>query len=197
MGKESLTKIRESIESFIDSNSLPATSGKFLLMALALGGITISGAIAPGLFYFFKHERFSRKYSKNQLRNSFYNLKRKKLIKIIDEKDGKFKIELTSTGFYFDTLTIKKPRKWDKKWRIFIFDIPTNPKIYHQAREALRRKIKELGFHQMQKSVWVFPYACEDEILFVAELFHVQKYIEILTVEKLLHEEKLKKVFLL
>ena len=69
MGKESLTKIRESIERFIDSNSLPATSGKFLLMALALGGITISGAIAPGLFYFFKHERFSRKYSKNQLRN--------------------------------------------------------------------------------------------------------------------------------
>lgn len=84
---------------------------------------------------------------------------------------------------------------WDKKWRILIFDIPTKPKIYNQAREALRRKIKGLGFYQMQKSVWVYPYECEDEILFIAELFQVQKHIEIITAEKLLHAEAIKRKF--
>jgi len=196
-------KLKESIEKFIDSESAPATAGKFLLMTLALGGIAMSGAIAPGLFYLFKDNNISRKYSKNQLRNSFYNLKRNKLIKIVGVKGDNFRIELTNTGqkrvreFYFAKLAIKKPIKWDKKWRVFIFDIPTRPKIYNQAREALRKKIKDLGFYQMQKSVWVYPYECTDEILFVAELFYVQKYIEILTVEKLLHEDKIKKVFYL
>ena len=76
-----------------------------------------------------------------------------------------------------------------------MFDIPTKPKIYNQAREALRHKIKKLGFYQMQKSVWVYPYECEDEILFIAELFQVQRHIEIITADKVLHADILKKKF--
>ncbi|MDD5397274.1 MAG: hypothetical protein PHW24_04460 [Candidatus Moranbacteria bacterium] len=76
-----------------------------------------------------------------------------------------------------------------------IFDIPTKPKIYNQARNALRAKIKELGFYQMQKSVWVYPYECEDEILLVAEIYQVQKHIEIITAEKILHENIVRKAF--
>jgi DNA-binding transcriptional regulator PaaX len=76
-----------------------------------------------------------------------------------------------------------------------IFDIPTKPKIYNQAREALRNKIKKLGFYQMQKSVWAYPYECEDEILFVAEIFQVQRHIEIITADKVMHENILKRKF--
>ncbi len=76
-----------------------------------------------------------------------------------------------------------------------IFDIPTKPKIYNQARNALRQKIKEPGFYQLQKSVWVFPYDFEDEILFVAEIFEVEKYVEIITAEKFMHGKGLKKAF--
>lgn len=193
--------IKETWENFVDSDSVPATAGKFLLMSLALGGIVFAGAIAPGLIAALDNPRKPQRYNKKQIRTAFYNLKKSKLIEIIQEGDDKFKVQLTNKGqkrvkeFSFEFLEIKKPAKWDKRWRVFIFDIPTKPKIYNQAREALRRKIKDLGFFQMQKSVWVYPYECEDEILFVAELFQVQKHIEILTVEKLLHEEKLKKAF--
>jgi DNA-binding transcriptional regulator PaaX len=115
--------------------------------------------------------------------------------------DEKVKIQLTNKGkkrikeYSIDVLKIKKPKRWDKKWRILIFDIPTRPKIYNQAREALRNKIKELGFCQMQKSVWVYPYECEDELLFIAEVFEVQKYIEIITAEKILHAKEIKRKF--
>src|SRR3990167_6907274 len=66
--------------------------------------------------------------------------------------------------------------------------------------EYLKKKqfieiVKELGFYQIQKSVWVYPYECEDELLFIAEVFKVQQYIEILTVEKLLHENLVRKKF--
>lgn len=193
--------LKETWENFVDSDSVPATAGKFLLMTLALGGVVFAGAIAPGLIAAFGDPRKPQRYNKQQLKTAFYNLKKQKLIEITREGDEKFKVQLTNKGkkrvkeFSFEFLEIKKPVRWDKKWRVLIFDIPTKPKIYNQARNALRAKIKELGFFQMQKSVWVYPYECEDEILFVAELFQVQKYIEILTVEKLLHEDIIKRAF--
>jgi len=193
--------LSEIAESFIESDSVAATAGKFLLMTVALGGIAFAGALAPGMLGFSKSFKKSRKYSDQQLKNAFYNLKKRKLIEIVQEGDGKIKVRLTNRGkervreFSFESLFIKKPLRWDRKWRILIFDIPAKPKIFNQAREALRSKIKELGFLQMQKSTWIFPYECEDEILLVAELYHVQKYIEIITAERILHEDIMKRKF--
>lgn len=194
-------QLAEIIEDFLHSDSYSATAAKFVLASLALGGIAFGGAILPGILKTTKKFSQSKRYSKKQIANNIYLLKNRKFIEIIQEGDEQFRVQLTNKGqkrvkeFCFEALEIKKPKIWDKKWRVLIFDIPTKPKIYHQAREALRNKIKDLGFYQMQKSTWVYPYECEDEILFVAELFQVQKHIEILTVEKLLHEDKLKKEF--
>ena len=188
-------------DKFLYSDTIPATAGKFLLAVLAIGPVIVIGAVAPNIFSAMKDFEKPGRYTKKQVRTAFNNFKQRKLIEIIEEGDEKFKVQLTNKGkkrvkeLCFEALAIKRPAKWDNKWRVLIFDIPTKPKIYHQAREALRHKIKELGFYQMQKSVWVYPYECEDEILFIAELFQVQKHIEILTVEKLLHEEKIKKEF--
>ena len=194
--------IKEIIENnFLYSDTIPATAGKFLLAFVAAAPLLFVGAALPGLLSATKLIDRSKKYSKVQLQNAFKNLQRRKLIEIIQEGDDKFMIQLTNKGqkrvkeFSFEALRIKKPKVWDKKWRILIFDIPTRPKIYNLAREALRRKIKDLGFYQMQKSVWVYPYECEDEILFIAELFQVQKHIEIITADKLLHEETIRRNF--
>ncbi|MCH7763134.1 MAG: hypothetical protein IIB95_05255, partial [Candidatus Marinimicrobia bacterium] len=59
-------------------------------------------------------------------------------------------------------------------WRIVIFDIPEKRK---KARDAINLKLKELGFHPIQKSTFIFPYECRNEIDFVAEHFFVRKYI--------------------
>ncbi len=189
------------LREILTSRKIAITAGKFLLLLLALGGVAVMGALAPGLAILLKEFGYSERYSKSDMRNAFYNLRRRNLIEIIQEGSDTTKVKLTNKGkarikeYSIEFLSIQQPKKWDKKWRILIFDIPTKPKIYHQAREALRHKIKELGFYQMQKSVWVYPYECEDEILFLAEIFQVQKHIEILTVEKMLHENKLKKTF--
>lgn len=197
--KQSFKELFE--EKFLYNDSLPATASKFLLAFLAAAPLLVVGAALPGVISATKYFSRSKKYSKNQFRNAYKNLQHRKLIEIIQEKNGKTKVQLTNKGqkrikdFYFENLELPKPKKWDGKWRVLIFDIPTKPQIYNQARNALRNKIKDLGFYQMQKSVWICPYECEDELLFVAEIFQVQKHIEILTVEKLLHEEKIKKFF--
>jgi len=193
--------IKEMLESFIEDDSIPVTAAKFLIAVLALGPLLFVGAAAPGIISLLSHVNSSREYSKKQITNAFYNLKKKKYIEIIQEGNEKMKVKINERGkkkikeLCFEIIEIQKPEIWDKKWRILAFDIPTKPKIYNQARNALRQKVKDLGFYQLQKSLWVYPYECEDEILFIAEAYQVQKYVEILKVERLLNDEKLKKVF--
>ncbi|MDO8565329.1 MAG: hypothetical protein Q7R67_01795 [bacterium] len=57
--------------------------------------------------------------------------------------------------------SIKKPRKWDNKWRIVIFDIPERKRT---VRDEIRQIFIEAGFVKLQNSVWVYPYDCEDII---------------------------------
>jgi len=48
-----------------------------------------------------------------------------------------------------------KSKKWNGKWYILIFDIPESKRGY---RDNLRKTLLNIGFYQMQKSVWIFPY---------------------------------------
>jgi len=194
-----LQKLKEKIEYFLyEDDSFSATAGKFVLAALALGTVGFAGAVAPNMFRILGGYKPARSFSKKQIGYAMRNLKRRNFIKIIQEKGDRMKVELTNKGakrvreFCFDTLAIKKPKCWDRKWRIVMFDIPNRR---NRAREVLREKIKELGFFQLQKSVWVYPYPCEDEILLVAEVYEVMRHIEIVTAERILHENKLKKYF--
>lgn len=196
--------LHDRIEELLYSDSVPANVTKFLLMFVALGAVACGGAIVPGILKALGSSDLGEDttgYNKKRISDAIGNLKRQKLVEIIKDDDGNVSVILSNKGkkrikeFSIDTVFIKKPKKWDGKWRILMFDIPTEPKIYNQAREALRNKIKELGFYQMQKSVWVYPYECEDEILFIAEAFHVTKFIEIITAEKMLHESILKRKF--
>jgi len=199
--KNGFVLTKEKIEDFLHSDSPSATATKFILMFLATGTVVFGGAVLPGIFKALESFNKKGKFSRREISSAITNIKRQKLIKILKDDNNKVSVLLSNKGkeriveYSMDDLEIKKPAKWDGKWRILIFDIPTKPKIYNLAREALRGKIKDLGLRQIQKSVWAFPYECEDELLFVAEAFEVQKYIEIFTVEKVLHEKELKAMF--
>lgn len=196
--------LSERIEDFLYSETIPATATKYLLAILGLGGIVFVGAAAPGIFRMMEEFSYAKgnkktlRYSRKQVSNAIFQLKRNKLIKIVKEKDGKATVKLTNKGrkrmikMSMNFIAIRKPKIWDGKWRIIVFDIPVKLNI---AREALRRKMKNLGFKQFQKSVWIIPYECEDEILFISEMLEVEKYVEIIVAEKLLHEESARKAF--
>jgi len=110
---------------------------------------------------------------KKRFYNTFYRLKKEDLIQF-ENKNGQIYISLTKEGrkkagkYQIDDLEIKKPSKWDEKWRILIFDIKDKQKL---KREALRGKIKQLGLFQLQKSVWVYPYDFEKEIELLRSFF--------------------------
>ncbi len=176
---------------------------KQIFVILGVTGVVVIAAAAPGVLLaaklFEQNGRpFPKNYEKKRAARSLKGLQGKKLIEI-KEKNGKFEIRLTKEGrqtfkkIQLENLQITKPPKWDKKWRMVIFDIPEESHKY--AREALRGKLKEWEFYQLQKSVWVCPWACENEIRAVAELYDVSPYINIAVAEKIVDDISLRKHF--
>jgi DNA-binding transcriptional regulator PaaX len=91
----------------------------------------------------------------------------------------------------FDQLTIT-PRKWDGKWRLFMFDIPESIKT---SRVSLSRKVLEMGMKSFQKSVFISPYPCEDELRKAVRFLRVEKYIRLVIASEISDEDRFKKMF--
>lgn len=87
---------------------------------------------------------------------------------------------------------IQKPRRWDGKWRILIFDIPEYKKNH---RDQIRRILRSIGFICIQDSVWIYPYDCEDTILLVKTDLSVGKEVLYLIVDSLENDSSYRKHF--
>lgn len=129
--------------------------------------------------------------------NSITSLKRKRLVSL-GEKDGQQILTLSEAGkrrvlqFNLDQIEVARPRKWDWHWRIVIFDIPEKRK---RGREALRRKLRQLGFHQLQKSCFIHPFDCKSEIDFISEIYEVSPYVNFIVAREVEGAKQLQKMF--
>jgi len=115
-----------------------------------------------------------------------------------EKSDGTCEVVITKNGIRhakllnLDNLTIDKPQKWDGKWRVVFFDIPEKER---KARNALRERLRNLGFYEMQKSVFAFPYECQDEINFIVSLFEIKPHVQYAEMINATNESELRKFF--
>jgi len=91
-----------------------------------------------------------------------------------------------------EKLKIEKPHKWDRKWRMVLFDIPETKK---HLRAEFRWKLQHLGFRCVNLSVWMYPYECRNEINAIAEYYGVGKYVRYALVEDFDGSEAMRKKF--
>ena len=139
-----------------------------------------------------------RKINERNLRTAIKNLYKSKLVDYKENTNGTIKIILTEMGrskilkYDLDKIEIKKPSHWDKLWRLVVFDIPEDKNL---GRKALAAKLKELGFYPMQKSVFIHPYECKNEINFITEMFELAPYVRFLRVKDVDIELDLKERF--
>ena len=88
--------------------------------------------------------------------------------------------------------TIAKPKRWDRKWRVLIFDIPERRKT---LRNNVRSILINIGFVRLQDSVWIYPYDCEDLIVMLKADFRIGKDLLYMVVDALEYDAVLKKRF--
>ena len=83
-------------------------------------------------------------------------------------------------------------QKWDERWRVVVFDVWENARA---KRDSLRYEIKNFGFIQLQRSVWIYPFECADFIELLKTDLSFGKNIRYMVVQKLDHDDKLRKYF--
>ncbi len=138
-----------------------------------------------------------QKINKKELYEEIINLYRSKLITKKENSDGSYTLLLTEKGkiktltYHFQNMKIEN-KYGDVKFRLVVYDIPEKIK---KGRDALRAKLKGLGFHELQKSVFVFPYECKNEIDFIIEFFNLRKYVRVGVIETIDNDLHLRQKF--
>lgn len=134
------------------------------------------------------------------LKRSLRALCKEKLLAERKHSNGTVTLELTEAGkrqakylhVFGKGVKIQRPKKWDGLWRVVMFDIPEETR---QFRNILRDHLKQVGFRELQHSVFLFPYPCEKELSALVDLYGAEKYVRILTVKKIDNEKSLQKLF--
>lgn len=172
--------------------------GKGILVLLAVAGVVTVAAVAPNVFAAFGKFGRRRFYEKKQFSKATSYLKEKKFIKIEGDKKDGYRLRLTRSGIdtllvhAFGDLKVRPQEKWDGIWRVVLSDIPDDCKV---ARDALRRRLKALGFYQLQKSVFVIPHLCKEEIDFLNTIYGTAPYMRYIETKTLMHDRDLKDYF--
>ena len=167
---------------------------KEILMGLIKGGIIVSSFALPNMPLVLKMFKANDYRDRYRITRIMKKLKNKKLLDIY-EKEGEERIEITEKGkkrivrYQIDELKLNRPKKWDGQWRIIMFDIPEK---FKKGRDALAKKMKDMEIYPMQKSVYVCPFHCKDEIDFVSEVFGVRKFVHYVIAGDLGESEELK-----
>mgnify|MGYP001561565694 CR=1 FL=1 len=165
-----------------------------ILNTVAGAGILSIGLLAPNVIgAMSKLGLIPNKRQKEYVASSASRMVKKGLLKY----NGKF-YELTVSGqerlrrWEFSHFKFTKPKRWDEKWRVVIFDIPEKKRI---IRDQIRILFKSAGFYLLQESVWVYPYDCEDIIALLKTDFGVGKNLLYLIVEELENDKRLREEF--
>lgn len=137
-------------------------------------------------------------YGRWQTKQIIGQMTKRKLVAVQNNSNGSVTVKITREGmsraltYQLESMEIKKPKKWDKRWRLVIFDIPEK---YRRARDMFRIRLRQLGLCLLQESVYIHPYPCANEIDFLRELYGIPVRVRYLLVEKTEDDEELKDHF--
>lgn len=142
----------------------------------------------------------SRDYRSWGMRKQLSRLSRQKYIKVEYLPDGQTSVVITKNGmtraltYQTSQLALQKPKHWDRKWRVVVFDVPEKKK---HLRDRFRAGLRQLDMYQLQESIYVSPYPCFDEIEFLREIGGVAVSVRYILAEHIEDDEALRSYFTL
>jgi len=135
---------------------------------------------------------------KYQYSETINRMEKKGLVQFVN-KNGELKITISPKGnkiirnlMLSDYGQLKKPLKWDGKWRMVMFDIPEDKT---KLRNIIRFHLKKIGFVQIQGSVWIYPYPCEEIVTIIKTNFNFDDEVIYITTDSFDKDLKFKKLF--
>ena len=144
------------------------------ILLLMSAGLTLSLTRRPDQYFKIVENTYHewQKINNRSLHAAIKKLYQSKIVTYKENKDKTITLVLTENGkektliYDLDSIKLQQQDKWDGLWRIVIFDVPER---FKKGRNALSSKLKQLGLYPLQKSVFIYPYECKDEIDFIVE----------------------------
>lgn len=174
----------------IDGTLRIAAGSSFITLGLLMPGLLI-GLDKPFQAVMKKLDGRARE---RELKRTLYYMKANKLL----AGDYEHGLSITDKGkrrlakAEIASLRIEKPKSWDKNWRIVFYDIPEDCKL---GRNAISAKLRSIGFHQLQKSVWVHPFPCREIIERICLHYDIAHYVTYIETGYIDNQQKLAKHF--
>ena len=167
---------------------------KIILKSVIAAGLISVGLLAPNVIGAMgKLGLIPSKRQKEIIEKSRTRLIRRGLLAY---RDGALRLtpkgESVLRAYELRDYRLKKPKRWDGKWRVLIFDIQERKK---KTREQIRRTLAAIGFVRLQDSVWIYPYDCEDLLTLLKSDFHIGKELLYMVVDQLENDAPLKAQF--
>ena len=182
---------------------------KDILILLAGGTFIAASLIFPGLpiivkealktyesAQWQKRQKEWKKFNTWRLRQVVKRLEKQKIVEIV-EIDKTPVVTITEKGkqkilkFKLEEIELDQTT-WDGKWRIITYDIAS---VKRWQRELFRKMLKRMNFYQLQKSVYLTPFKCRDEIEYLRQVCEVGNEVVILTVSGFENEQVYKEYF--
>lgn len=169
-----------------------------ILIILAAGMLFSAALLMPGLAKILPRSSWDGKgYRRYRLGQTLKRLKKQKLIEVVETKDGPV-VKITENGmtkalrYKLDEMEVKRRDQWDRKWRLVIFDIPEGKR---RLRDGFRDRLRQLGFYQLQKSVFVHAFPCFDEVEFLRQVYGVGIEVTRIVAKEIEGEKRLREFF--
>lgn len=172
MKKKRKSKIEHAVIKGIFTNSLTATVWVFELL-INMGIMTMEAFLNPSLYKepaYFSFDSINtennkktkkKKPSEVSIKQSLWRLRKAGFV----EKKGK-NFFLTKKGKAIADYFLKRKKvmgiKWDRKYRLVIFDIPEKNK---KTRDWLREELYLIGYRKLQESVLVGKYPLPEDLI--------------------------------
>lgn len=172
---------------------------KVVLGVIGITGILALAAVAPNcvqLLRFLPNQKTKKRSYIDTV--VIKKLISKGLIKIGTSNQGLKVVRLTDKGrtllkeYKLQDLRIPKPKKWDGKYRVIIFDIK---EWKRGTRDKLRHWFAHLGLVRLQNSVWVYPYDCQEIVALLKANYKIGNEVLYMEVTHIENDRWLKKIF--
>ncbi len=170
-----------------------------VLTSLAVAGVLTSAVLIPnaaGVLSKYARTLIAPSSHTFSVKRALYALRKKGLVEFFE---GAYRLtergsaHLQKIVYQLDRYQPEEQaRRWDGKWRIVLFDVDEKKRW---QRDKLRIQLERFGFRQFQKSVWVYPYPCEELVALLKIDLTLRRQLMYLIADALEGDEALRVYF--
>jgi hypothetical protein len=137
----------------IEKKVRKANIQRIILESIQVAGVLSMLALAPNVLWSMKKLGFKlHKRQSESIKRARQTLIKRQFIKLTGDS---LKITQSGKAYLLKCLLLGEDKKlnvnkkWDKKWRVVIFDIPER---HRGLRDVFRKRLRQLSLYQLQKS---------------------------------------------